>query len=130
MMATQKNDALHPRCNHFAIAVVRLRNGLPTSRALNTRKKYLSLYKIADMVDKERLERQEPELIQPKKLPTTAIEDLEGRIRMGGDVAMQAYRELLRRARYGAFLEERQALLYAPFSYAIAAKNRRGTFDL
>jgi len=48
---------------------------------------------------KELVQHQKPELIKWEELPTTAPEDLEARVRMGGDVAMQAHREILRRFR-------------------------------
>jgi hypothetical protein len=64
----------------------------------------------------------EPELIQPEKLAAAATEaELEEIIRMGGDVSWQAHQEVLRRARYEAFLEERRSMLDAHASCDVAA---------
>jgi hypothetical protein len=61
------------------------------------------------------------EPLRPEGLCAAAVDALEKRIWLGGDVAVQASRELLRRARYEAFMEERNALLGSRVPCGVAA---------
>lgn len=61
------------------------------------------------------------ELLRPEELALTTVDALEKRIWLGGDVAVQACLEMLRRARYEAFIEERAALLRSRIPCGVAA---------
>ena len=61
------------------------------------------------------------DLLPLKELSIAEIDALEKRIYLGGDVAIQAYRELIRRARYKDFIEERNALIRSQISCSVAA---------
>lgn len=61
------------------------------------------------------------ELLRPEELAVANVDTLEKRIWLGGDVAVQASLELLRRARYEAFMEERAALLSSRIPCGVAA---------
>jgi hypothetical protein len=60
-------------------------------------------------------------LLPPEELSIAEKDALENRIYLGGDVAMQAYREIIRRVGYIPFIEERNALLRSQISYSITA---------
>lgn len=68
------------------------------------------------------------ELLCPEELSAADVDALEKRIWLGGDAAVQASRELLRRARYQAFVEERNALLSSRIPCGVAAN--KPFFDL
>lgn len=61
------------------------------------------------------------ELLPHEELSIAEKDALEKRIYLGGDVAMQAHHELMRRARYAAFIEERNALIRSQISCSVAA---------
>jgi hypothetical protein len=61
------------------------------------------------------------ELLRPEELCAAGVDALEKRIWLGGDVAVQASRELLRRAIDEAFMEERAALLGSRVPCGVAA---------